>query len=141
MSLYIGNSKLMNFTMAIEDTSKIGSVVDSKATTNLTFDIMADPAFTFESNDFTMSGEQFNKTGVHGSVKSKILDVINANGRTMYIKCSVCRINEGTADSTDYIRREYVVYVTYNENHEPTVYDIAKAGSAYRAYGNSDSDF
>ena len=141
MSLYIGNSKLMNFTMAIEDTSKIGSVVDSKATTNLTFDIMADPAFTFESNDFTMEDNYDVKTGTHGTVKSKILDVINANGRTMYIKCSVCRINTGTADSTDYIRRDYVVYATYNENNEPTVYDMYWSGSLYLSYNNVDADF
>ena len=141
MSLYIGNSKLMNFTMAVEDTSKIGAVVDSKATTNLTFDIMADPAFTFEINDFTMEDNYDVKTAPHGTVKSKILDVINANGRTMYIKCSVCRINTGTADSTDYIRRDYVVYATYNENNEPTVYDMYCSGSLYHSYNNVDADF
>ena len=141
MSLYIGNSKLMNFTMAIEDTSKIGSVVDSKATTNLIFDIMADPSFTFESNDFTMADNYDVKTGTHGTVKSKILDVINANGRTMYIKCSVCRINEGAADNTDYVRRDYVVYATYNENNEPNVYDIYCSGRLYLSYNNADTEF
>ena len=140
MSLYIGNSKLMNFTMAIEDTSKIGSVVDSKATTNLTFDIMADPAFTFESNDYTEDINYGSKTGPFGSVKSKILDVINANGKTMYIKCSVTRVNKGLPNTNDKVNRPYVIYATYNENNEPTVYDIYKANEPY-VYNDSDVEF
>ena len=140
MSLYIGNSKLMNFTMAIEDTSKIGSVVDSKATTSSVVDIMADPAFTFEPNDYTESINYGSKTGPFGSVKSEILDVINANGKTVYIKCSVTRVNKGLPNTNDTVNRPYVIYATYNENNEPTVYDIYKATEAY-VYNDSDVEF
>lgn len=144
MSLYLGNCKLMSFTTAIEDSSKIGSVIDGKATTNLYFDIMADEAFTFEENDFTMSGNWSNKNAEHGTVKAKTLDVINANGKTMYIKVAVCRINEGAASSTDYIRRAYVVYATYNENNIPDAYNMYKVYSSlnpYGVYNDSEADF
>ena len=141
MSLYIGNSKLMNFTTAVGNIGVIGSVIDSKATTNLVVDIMADPAFTFESNDYTENLDWGNKTGQFGSVKSKILDVINANGKTMYIKCSVTRVNKGLPNTNDTVNRPYVIYATYNENNEPTVYDIYKTGENYRVYNDSDVDF
>ena len=130
MSLYLGNCKLMNFTTAIEDSSKIGSVIDGKATTNLYFDIMADEAFQFEANDFTMHENLAIKNAEHGTVKAKTLDIINANGKTMYIKVAVCRINDGTVDSTDYIYRAYAVYATYNENNIPDAYNI------YKVYNN-----
>ena len=141
MSLYIGNSKLMNFTTAVGNIGVIGSVIDSKATTNLAVDIMADPAFTFEINDYTEESDYGSKTGQFGSVKSKILDVINANGKTMYIKCSVTRVNKGLPNTTDKINRPYVIYATYNENNEPTVYDIYKAGENYRVYNDSNVEF
>ena len=140
MSLYIGNSKLMNFTTAVSNSGVIGSVIDSKATTNLVVDIMADPAFTFEPNDYTENINYGHKTGPFGSVKSKILDVINANGKTMYIKCSVTRVNKGLPNTNDTVNRQYVIYATYNENNEPTVYDIYKSTQPY-VYGDSDVEF
>lgn len=144
MSLYLGNCKLINFTTAIEDSSKIGSVIDGKATTNLYFDIMADEAFSFEENDFTMSENWSNKNAEHGTVKAKTIDVINANGKTMYIKVAVCRINTGTIDSSDYIIRAYAVYATYNENNIPDAYNIYKVYSSfnpYSAYNDVEADF
>lgn len=142
MSLYLGNSKLMNFTTVVGNNFTIGSVVDSKATTNLAVDIMADPAFTFEPNDYTESIDYGNKTGNFGSVKSKILDVINANGKTMYIKCSVTRVNKGLPNTNDTVNRPYVIYATYNENNEPTVYDIYKfVQENYNVYTDSDAEF
>lgn len=141
MSLYLGNSKLMNFTTAVSNSGVIGSVIDSKATTNLVVDIMADPAFTFEPNDYTEDLDWGNKTGKFGSVKSKILDVINANGKTMYIKCSVTRVNKGLPNTNDTVYRPYVIYATYNENNEPTVYDIYNANHNYNVYNDSDVEF
>lgn len=144
MSLYIGNSKLMNFTTAVGNSGVIGSVIDSKATTNLYFDIMADEAFQFEENDFTMLENWQTKNAEHGTVKAKTLDIINANGKTMYIKVAVCRINRGTADSSDYINRVYAVYATYNENNIPDAYNIYKVYSSfnpYAAYGDVEADF
>ena len=141
MSLYIGNSKLMNFTTAVGNSGVIGSVIDSKATTNLVVDIMADPAFTFEPNDYTEDINYGSKTGPFGSVKSKILDVINANGKTMYIKCSVTRVNNGLPNTNDKVNRPYVIYATYNENNEPTVYDIYNATRTYKVYNDSDVEF
>ena len=132
----------MNFTTAVGNSGVIGSVIDSKATTNLVVDIMADPAFTFESNDYTEDINYGNKTGPFGSVKSKILDVINANGKTMYIKCSVTRVNKGLPNTTDKINRPYVIYATYNENNEPTVYDIYMfVRDNYHVYTDSDAEF
>ena len=142
MSLYLGNSKLMNFTTVVGNNFKIGSVVDSKATTNLAVDIMADPAFTFEPNDYTENINYGSKTGPFGSVKSKILDVINANGKTMYIKCSVTRVNKGLPNTNDTVNRPYVIYATYNENNEPTVYDIYLfVRENYHVYTDSDAEF